>query len=415
MSDKDLFRRRMEMADTLIKLPPEVMENIDLAEWYPDFWKVVGLHYHRTKFSAEEKDICRQILDVASREKNPIRRQYFALTFLLFGEFQEFSKLVNQSYWSAQLRKDFAAFVNWDALINSPLTAQARIIILHNRQISAFLQEKYSALIQKHSQAVINDKTCPRVPPKKYRIYYCWLQGEENLPPIVRCCYNSLKQNAGRYKIVFIDEKNFSNYVDIAPHIIEKFRAGKISRTHFSDVLRVNLLERYGGFWLDATILVTEPLENHKDFWQADYFTQKFLHAVDYPNPYNKMLNWCVSYGRWTVGIQGSSILHNPLFAFERDFYNEYWRDFDAVIDYNLMDFMMDLAYKNIPAVKKEIDAVPINNTKFWTLYNHYGDAYEEFPYDKLLNGTFLSKLDWRFSSDVAVGSVLEEIQRRYE
>ena len=413
MSNEDLFRRRMEMTETFLKLPPEVMADIDLAEWYPDFWKVVGLHYHKTKFSAEEKNICRQMLDVASREKNPIRRQYFALTFLLFGEFQEFSKLIDQSYWAAQLRKDFATFVKWDALINSSLTSEARIIILHNRQISAFLQEKYSALIKKYSQAVINQKTCPRV--SDYQIYYCWLQGEEHLPPIVRCCYNSLKQNAGRYKVVFIDEKNFSNYVDIAPHIVEKFRGGKISRTHFSDILRVNLLERYGGLWLDSTILVTEPLENHKDFWQANYFTQKFLHEVDYTNLYNKMLNWCVSYGRWATFIQGTAILHNPLFAFARDFYKEYWRDFDEVIDYNLMDFMMNLAYKNIPAVKKEMDAVPINNTKVWALYNHYGDAYAEFPYDKLLSGTFLSKLDWRFPSDLAAGTVLEKIRQRYK
>ena len=142
MSNEDLFRRRMEMAETFLQLPPELMADIDLAEWYPDFWKLVGLHYQGTKFSAEEKDICRQILDVASKEKNPIRRQYFALIFLLFGEFQEFSKLVDQSYWSAQLRKDFATFVKWDALINSSLTSEAREIILHNRQISALLQKK---------------------------------------------------------------------------------------------------------------------------------------------------------------------------------------------------------------------------------------------------------------------------------
>lgn len=413
MNDEDLFRRRMEMANTFLQLPPELMADIELAEWYPDFWKVVGLHYHRTKFSAEEKNLCREILDVARKEKNPIRRQYYALTFLLFGEMQEFSQLVDQSYWSAQLKKDFATFVKWDTLINRPLTAQERELIQQNNQISALLQEKYSALIKRYSQAVINNKTCPRVSPNKYQIYFCWLQGKEHLPPAVSCCYNSLKQNAGRYKIVFIDEKNFSNYVDIAPHILKKFRAGKISRTHFSDILRVNLLERYGGLWLDSTILVTEPLENHKEFWQANYFTQKFLHEVDYANLYNKALSWCVSYGRWATFIQGTAILHNPLFAFERDFYNAYWHDFDEIIHYNLMDFMMDLAYKNIPAAKKEMDAVPINNTEVWTLYNHFDDAYTEFLYDKLLHGTFLSKLDWRM--DVAAGSVLEEIQRRYK
>ena len=159
-------------------------------------------------------------------------------------------------------------------------------------------EKKYSALIQKYSQAVIDEKTCPRVRQEDYQIYFCWLQGKENLPPIIRCCYNSLKRNAGSYKIVFIDEKNFSNYVDIAPHIMDKFRAGKITRTHFSDILRVNLLERHGGLWLDSTILVTEPLEKHKDFWQMNYFTKKICHDKNPLNSFVKSFGCYISYAR---------------------------------------------------------------------------------------------------------------------
>ncbi len=200
------------------------------------------------------------------------------------------------------------------------------------------------------------------------------MQGEDNLPPLVRCCYNSLKQNAGRYKIVFIDEKNFSNYVDIAPHIMDKFRAGKISRTHFSDILRVNLLERHGGLWLDSTIVVNEPLERYKKFWQMDYFTQKYYHEVDYFAPYNKLNIYCIAYGRRATFLQGSAIRHNPLFVFIKEFFNEYFKEFDEVIDYVLIDFAMEVAYNNIPAVKREMDAVPINNLDINTLVFYLND-----------------------------------------
>ena len=407
----DLFYRRLEMAETLLNLPPDFMTDIDLADWYPEFWRLVGEHQRTSKFSAEEKIFCKQLTQDAAKETNPVRRQYFALIFLFFGKHQTFSELINQNHWSAQLKKDFAAFVKWDSIVNSQLTAKARKIILHNRQISAFLQEKYSALLERHAHA--DEKIYP--PATEYQIYFCWLQGEGNLPPVVRCCYNSLRQNAGRYKIIFLDEKNFSKYVDLAPHIMDKFRAGKISRAHFSDILRVNLLERYGGLWLDATILVTEPLENHENFWRLPYFTQKFLHAIDYNHFQNRLLNWCVSYGRWATFIQGTAILHNPLFAFEKDFYNEYWRDFDEVIDYGLMDFAMNLAYENIPFVKKEMDAVPINNVEIWALINHLGDHYPEYSLDEILENTFLHKLDWRGkSSMLREDSVFREIQRRY-
>ena len=231
------------------------------------------------------------------------------------------------------------------------------------------------------------------------------------MPPIVRCCYNSLKQNAGHYKIVFIDEKNFSEYVDIEPHILDKFRAGKISRTHFSDILRVNLLERYGGLWLDATILVTEPLENHKNLLERYFFTQRFHKEKSIRNKFPDH----ITFGRWASHIQGTSVLHNPMFVFEKEFYNAYWHDFDRIVVYYLIDFMMALAYENIPAVTKIFDDLPINNTEVYFVSSHLNDSYAEYPFDKILQDNFLNKLGWRSSLDTTRDdTVFREIQRRY-
>ena len=276
-------------------------------------------------------------------------------------------------------------------------------------KIFHFLQEKYSDLIKKYSQAVIDEKNCP--PVKDYQIYFCWLQGEENLPPIVRCCYNSLKQNAGRYKIVFIDEKNFSKYVDIAPHIMEKFRAGKITRTHFSDILRVNLLERHGGLWLDSTVLVTEPLERYKFLLEKYFFTQRFYKEKNCRNAWAEN----ISFGRWASFIQGTTVRHNPLFAFEKEFFNEYTRDFDEFIHYVLLDFAIDLAYENIPVAKKMIDDVPFNNSGFTFVCDYRNFPYAARPFDKIFKDTFLYYLSWKFPLDMKTpGTVFREIQRRY-
>lgn len=383
------------------------MKTLHLTDLYQEFWKLAGDAHRKTKFAEQEKIIAQQLLEQLKREKNPARRQYLALALIIFDKLQEAQKFIEQSLLSPQLKADFATFMKWHDLAYNPVSPQIRAQIARNEQILTFLQQKYSALIQKYSQATLDG--CPRVKQKDYQIYFCWLQGEANLPPIIRCCYNSLKQNAGRYKIVFIDEKIFSQYVDIAPHIMDKFRAGKITRTHFSDILRVNLLERHGGLWLDSTILVTDPLKNHRDFWQMDYFTQK---ACRDKNPlYGK---W-ISYARWSGFIQGTAILHNPLFTFEKEFLNEYWREFDELIDYFLIDFMMALAYDNIPAVQKEMDAVPINNFEIHTLRNHLNDSYAAYQFDKILAGNFLHKLSWKKTLDMTrPDTVFREIQRRY-
>ena len=315
-ADFDLFCRRVQMAEILANLPPEALRQLHLTDFYSELWKLAGDAQRVSKFAEEEKNISQQILEQAQRETNSVRRQYLALVLIVFGKLQEAQRLIDPHLWPFQLKQDFEAFVKWNRLTNSPFPPQARAAIARNEQIQAFLHEKYSALIKKYAKAVINEETCPHV--KDYQIYFCWLQGEANLPPIVRCCYNSFKQNAGRYKIVFIDEQNFSKYVDIPPHVMDKFRTGKITRTHFSDILRVNLLERYGGLWLDSTILVTEPLEKYKDFWQMPYFTQKFYH--DRNVPYSSF----ISFGRWAGFIQGTAVRHNPLFAFESEFLSSF-------------------------------------------------------------------------------------------
>ena len=211
-ADFDLFCRRVQMTEILSSLPPEALKQLYLADFYSELWKLAGEAHHKTKFAEDEKNISRQILSTAQQEANPVRRQFFALLLIMFGEMQEAQRFIDQNLWSQQLRLDFDAFTKWNRIVSTPLSPQTRAQIARNEQISAFLQNKYSALIKKYANAVINEETCPRV--KDYQIYFCWLQGEANLPPIIRCCYNSLRQNAGRYKVVFIDEQNFSRYVD---------------------------------------------------------------------------------------------------------------------------------------------------------------------------------------------------------
>ncbi|MBQ9441395.1 MAG: glycosyltransferase [Selenomonadaceae bacterium] len=267
--------------------------------------------------------------------------------------------------------------------------------LAHNEQIKIFLREKFHNLIQKYS-TIMPDEKFEQV--KDYRIFVCWLQGEKNLPPIVQTCYNSLKMNAGDYKICFIDEKNFSDYVELPEHILKKFREGKITRVHFSDILRANLLEKFGGLWVDSTILVTDPLEKHKNLLEQHFYTQKICQTKDMQNEFVRNMGDIVyvTYARWSSFLQGSSILHNPLFTFAKDFYNEYWKKFDELVSYFLIDFMIDIAYEKIPFVKNEIDAVPINNPDIYDLLRHLNDKYSAYPYEKILSKNFFHKLSYK-------------------
>ena len=39
---------------------------------------------------------------------------------------------------------------------------------------------------------------------------------------------------------------------------MDKYKKGIFTRTHFSDILRLELLTKYGGTWIDASVLITK-------------------------------------------------------------------------------------------------------------------------------------------------------------
>ncbi len=413
-NSQDFPHQRVAMVNRVLNAPVNVLPEIHLEEWYNQFWRLAGISAQINRLSDEEQNLCAQLFNVAKNQDAP-KKQFFALALILFGKINETESLIEKKIWSKHLRDDYETFKNWRQIMISGPTLVERARISHARKIKSFLTEKYSYVIERHAKTVINNKNCPKVAPKDYQIYYCWFQGEENLPVLARCCYNSLKENAGQYKIVFLSEKNFYDYIDLPSYLIDKIRAGKVTRVHFTDILRANILERYGGLWLDATVLVTEPLENYKKLLRLPFFTQKYTHEKSNDHPIAKRFGAYSSYGRWGGFIQGTSVLHNPFHAFAKDFYNEYWKDFDELIDYVLIDFMTDIAYDNIPAFKKELDDVPINNTEVWTLSPYLNTPYEGFPYDKILKGNFLNKFSSRKQLDLnAEGTVLKAIQKRY-
>lgn len=86
------------------------------------------------------------------------------------------------------------------------------------------------------------------------KIWICWMQGMENAPMLVQKCYESIKARLNDREIILITSQNRKDYVTMPEHIEEKYSKGIITHTHFSDLLRVELLCKYGGTWIDATV-----------------------------------------------------------------------------------------------------------------------------------------------------------------
>ena len=195
----DLFYQRFIIAERLINFQIENFSNITMEDWYPDYWKVAGKCKEITKFAIQEHSIMRQIIELTKQEKQPIRMQCLALSLILFNKIELSKVLIDKKIWSEKLQEDFEIFEKWNKLSvgTNPEVIEFRKQMNSEQtlQKKAMLKNKYSHLIEKYAQFVVNDRTCPKVAAKDYKIFFCWFQGKDKLPPVVQCCYNSLVEN----------------------------------------------------------------------------------------------------------------------------------------------------------------------------------------------------------------------------
>lgn len=178
-------------------------------------------------------------------------------------------------------------------------------------------------------------------------IWVCWWQGEENMPEVVKVCYRSIKKLSGRHPVVLITEENLKDYVQLPQIIMDKYAAGIISKTHFSDILRFYLLKEHGGIWMDITNFLTAQIDT---FVPVDSTFYSYKHITEYNN---------VSQGLWTSYFNASG-KGNIIPSYLYDSLVSYWSRTDKLEDYLLLDFIFKLGYDNIPAMKAIVDSIPL-------------------------------------------------------
>lgn len=91
--------------------------------------------------------------------------------------------------------------------------------------------------------------------PKKIWMY--WEQGEEQAPFLVKKCIASWKIENPDWEVIVLDRVSLENYIDISVHgdIWSTLPVEKVS-----NLIRMILLDQYGGVWADATAFCVKPL-----------------------------------------------------------------------------------------------------------------------------------------------------------
>lgn len=181
------------------------------------------------------------------------------------------------------------------------------------------------------------------------KVWWCWLQGEENCPKLQQKCLKSLRENLHDRNIIVITNQNLHDYIELPTYIIDKHNRGLISDTHFSDLIRLQLLIQYGGTWIDSSVYCTGY---DKTLFDRPLFVYKNLNYIWYAHK-NQPDQEPLIADSWLI----TSEIHSPTLIAVRDLLFDYWKNHDTLIDYFLIHYFFTLVvqYK----YKPDFDKVP--------------------------------------------------------
>ena len=239
-------------------------------------------------------------------------------------------------------------------------------------------------------------------------IWWCWLQGLAAAPPLVKACHNSLKQLTG-YSLVVIDNTNWRKYVELPEYIVKKWEKGRIPAALFSDLLRVELLIKYGGTWIDSTVLCTGVNDNHNDndnskdsklatdskLYTLNSQLEHFMNAPLFVFQYTKEGSVPVSISNWFI----TACRNNEVLMVLREMLYAYWRDYDCVLDYYIFHLFFAMISKEYP---EQMAAMPYaQSQRSLVLLHHWGEKFDQRKWDRLTSEVCFHKLAFRVSDSV--------------
>lgn len=88
------------------------------------------------------------------------------------------------------------------------------------------------------------------------RVFSYWAQGEGQAPPLVQRCLKRLAEAAGELHV--LSDASLPYYTEIPERILQAVGNNK---TYLSDIVRLDLLHRYAGTWVDATCWVDKSVQ----------------------------------------------------------------------------------------------------------------------------------------------------------
>ena len=246
------------------------------------------------------------------------------------------------------------------------------------------LQKKFSKFIGEYTAANPAEKAEQKHNPI---IWTIWLQGMDQAPDVVQKCYASMQKNITDREIVVITEENFSNYVTFPDYIMEKYEKGIISKVHFADLLRVELLATHGGTWLDGTVFCSSVPFQKYVIDDPLFLFQTLKPGLD---------GHTIAASSWLMTAHSG----NPIIMMTRALLHEYWSRYNYAVDYFILHNFIQMSIEAYPEVWSKV--VPFSNETPHILWLNFFEPFNEHVWEGIKGQTAFHKLSYKFTPEDA-------------
>lgn len=214
-------------------------------------------------------------------------------------------------------------------------------------------------------------------------IWQYWHDGEENAPLLIKKCLESIREHMPNNKQIIISFNTIKDYVELPQRYYDLLEKGKISLAHFSDVLRVYLLNKYGGTWIDSTVYLTGKIPDN--IMNSSFFVLQKDPLKD--NQENKMSCFFIHSKGYSEHIAMLKIILDT-----------YWTENDFVINYFMFEHISTMLSDKTPVLQAEWEAMPYYNAKELTepLQLKLFKDFDEQDWKELINNSSIHKLTYK-------------------
>lgn len=266
---------------------------------------------------------------------------------------------------------------------NPPVLSETYNIFVGQKHRMLF----YKELKKRYFEACTKERPWECAPKVHHpeHLWFCWLQGLDDAPPIVKRCYESLKTHLPQKDIHVITNANLYEYIELPDYIMEKYAAGLIPPALFSDLIRLELLIRYGGYWIDATVFMTDDrLITRID--DLPLFMYSFFYFGFNPE-IMRLNNWLIL-----------STTNNNILSLTQSLLYAYWKEKTRVVNYFLFHIMNTMA---VEYYEEEFKRIPIvSQVDSHILAAYIFDPFDPAKYELLKQSCGIHKLSIRFDPE---------------